>query len=379
MTRDGAIIKVPLTMTMKATTATLVALLRLWCLASPCVSFGITSSLKFCQNRVSSDLTRGRRSCDLVRLYDASSASATTFEALEEDLDETIGAWIPIASASALKGLGPQRVQVMGLELAVWQANATGPWSVMSDACPHRLAPLSQGRVDPETNCIECPYHGWQFDTNGTLKDVPQLEANRTVDFIKGGDATSLPVHLAGDMIFAFLPSSVHGEMFPQSLLPEDMYPTLREEMSRNATYYTRDLPYSTDLTIENFMDPAHIPFAHHSLQSVRSDARDIPMRLYVSNFTHVEVFFEDESRGKMREYVWQCALCVSRVMLFIPSSLSFAVVLYLGSDRQYITFVLNATTEPMPLISTFTLSLSKLADLVSCSPRVSFLGSQHG
>ena len=156
--------KVPPTMTMKATTATLAAFLQLWCLVSPCASFGITSSLKFCQNRVSNDLIqsplslaapqrmhtcrRRRRSRDIIRLYDAS-ASATTFEALEEDLDEMIGAWIPIASASALRGLGPQRVEVMGLELVVWQAHANGPWSVMSDACPHRLAPLSQGRVDP--------------------------------------------------------------------------------------------------------------------------------------------------------------------------------------------------------------------------------------
>ena len=323
---------------------------------------------------------RRRRPRDIVQLYDAST-SATTFEALEEDLDEMIGAWIPLFSASALKGLGPQRVQVMGLELAVWQANATGPWSVMTDACPHRLAPLSQGRVDPLTNCIECPYHGWQFDTNGTLKNVPQLEANRTVDMIKGGDATSLPVHQAGDMIFVFLPSSVHGEMFPQSLLPEDMYPTLREEISRNATYFTRDLPYSTDFLIENFMDPAHIPFAHHSLQSVRSDARDIPMRIYVSNFTHVEVFFEDESRGKKRECVWQYPLlCLKRHVLTNPSYYTlFVVVLCLGSVRRYITFGLNATMELMLLISTFTSSLSKLADPASCSPRVSFLGFQPG
>ncbi len=308
--------------------------LQLWCLVTPCLSFGIISTMKFRQSRASNDpfrepfslaapqrMHRRRRPRYIVQLYDAST-SATTFEALEEDLDEMIGAWIPLFSASALKGLGPQRVQVMGLELAVWQANATGPWSVMTDACPHRLAPLSQGRVDPLTNCIECPYHGWQFDTNGTLKNVPQLEANRTLDMIKGGDATSLPVHQAGDMIFAFLPSSVHGEMFPQSLLPEDMYPTLREEISRNATYFTRDLPYSTDFLIENFMDPAHIPFAHHSLQSVRSDARDIPMRIYVSNFTHVEVFFEDESRGKKRECVWQYPLsCLKRHVLTNPST----------------------------------------------------------
>lgn len=248
-------------------------------------------------------LRLGQRSLskERFRLSDAASA-ATSFEALEATIDEGIGAWIPIASASALKGLGPERIEVMGLELVVWESNGT--WSVMNDACPHRLAPLSQGRVVPETNCIECPYHGWQFDTNGTLTDIPQLEVNRTVDSIKGGDATSLPVHHVGDLVFAFLPSSVHGEMFPQSLLPEDMYPTLREEVARNATYYTRDLPYSSDFLTENFMDPAHIPFAHHSLQSVRSDGRDIPMSVSVSNFTHVEVFFEDESRGKIREYV---------------------------------------------------------------------------
>ena len=79
----------------------------------------------------------GRKSLskDRFRLSDASSA-ATTFEALESTVDEGIGAWIPIASASALTGLGPQRIEVMGLELVVWESN---------DACPHRLAPLSQG------------------------------------------------------------------------------------------------------------------------------------------------------------------------------------------------------------------------------------------
>ena len=29
------------------------------------------------------------------------------------------------------------------------------------------LAPLSQGRVDGATGCLECPYHGWQFAADG--------------------------------------------------------------------------------------------------------------------------------------------------------------------------------------------------------------------
>ena len=43
------------------------------------------------------------------------------------------------------------------------------------DACPHRLAPLSEGRVDRDTNTLECAYHGWAFEPQGTCKRIPQL------------------------------------------------------------------------------------------------------------------------------------------------------------------------------------------------------------
>eukprot|EP00966_Prymnesium_polylepis_P267498 6179543-Prymnesium_polylepis.1 len=47
----------------------------------------------------------------------------------------------------------------------------------MSDACPHRLAPLSEGRVDAEGR-IECPYHGWTFSESGECTKIPQLKAD---------------------------------------------------------------------------------------------------------------------------------------------------------------------------------------------------------
>jgi phenylpropionate dioxygenase-like ring-hydroxylating dioxygenase large terminal subunit len=261
--------------------------LTFWWLITPSLSFKINSPFTIVRQ------TSSRR-------FVAQSSSLFE-EAVEADVEMGIGAWIPIASAHALAGLGPQRIKVMGMDLVVWKGET---WSVMSDACPHRMAPLSQGRVDPGTNCLECPYHGWQFDVNGTLAKIPQLDPNRNLESVKHGHAKSLPVHKAGDLIYAFLPSSVHGEMFPQSLMPEDMYPTLREERARNCTYYTRELPYSVDFLIENFMDPAHVPFAHHSLQSVRSDGKNIPMTVLTSNFSHVECTFKDMSRGKERECV---------------------------------------------------------------------------
>ena len=45
-----------------------------------------------------------------------------------------------------------------------------------------------------------------------------------------------------------------------------------------DASTYTRDLPYGWDTLLENIVDPAHIPFAHHGLQGKRDDAIAINM-----------------------------------------------------------------------------------------------------
>lgn len=33
-------------------------------------------------------------------------------------------------------------------------------WVVFEDRCPHRLAPLSEGRLEPSTGQLMCSYHG---------------------------------------------------------------------------------------------------------------------------------------------------------------------------------------------------------------------------
>ena len=48
----------------------------------------------------------------------------------------------------------------------------------LSDICPHRGAPLSQGWVTEVKgqDCVVCPYHGWAFDAEGVLRDVPAAD-----------------------------------------------------------------------------------------------------------------------------------------------------------------------------------------------------------
>jgi phenylpropionate dioxygenase-like ring-hydroxylating dioxygenase large terminal subunit len=127
-----------------------------------------------------------------------------------------------------------------------------------------------------------------------------------TIDAATGkhGAATSLPIHAAGDLLFVFLPTDITGESWPITRLPEDHYPYLQERIGRGTTYFSRDLPYSLDFLLENFMDPAHIPFAHHSLQGTRDDGSHIEMSVVANNFTHVECSFIDICRGKQRDGV---------------------------------------------------------------------------
>ena len=147
-------------------------------------------------------------------------------------------------------------------------------------------------------------YHGWQFGTDGKVTCIPQLEKTKTIESVQksGGNAKTFPVHAVGDLLFVFLPSSLHGEMFPQSLLPENWYPNLGERANKEEQMFARDLPYSMDFLVENFMDPAHIPFAHHKLQSTRDDGIPIKMAEILSNFTHVEASFQDITGKRPRD-----------------------------------------------------------------------------
>lgn len=37
-----------------------------------------------------------------------------------------------------------------------------------------RLAPLSQGRIEPSDGTLQCSYHGWRFEGSGAAAAIPQ-------------------------------------------------------------------------------------------------------------------------------------------------------------------------------------------------------------
>ena len=80
--------------------------------------------------------------------------------------------WYPMAVAEYLDPKSPHSIQLLGKELVIWR-DSVGEWHCFEDRCPHRLAPLSEGRVEAD-GTLMCAYHAWRFDTEGHCTDIPK-------------------------------------------------------------------------------------------------------------------------------------------------------------------------------------------------------------
>ena len=208
--------------------------------------------------------------------------------------------WVPIASTWELDPNRPTPVSFLGQRYIAYRDNKE-QWVVMDDACPHRLAPLSEGRVDRENDRIECGYHGWAFNSSGACERIPQATERLAATAASSARAcvASLPTQVVCSVLWVWPWDedclSVAGE---PGAHPEGML----EGVDPDSTTYTRDLPYGWDTLLENIVDPSHIPFAHHGLQGKRDDAIAINMSVPTLHGARGFSFeFGDRTMGKRR------------------------------------------------------------------------------
>ncbi|MCB9676219.1 MAG: aromatic ring-hydroxylating dioxygenase subunit alpha [Alphaproteobacteria bacterium] len=77
--------------------------------------------------------------------------------------------WYAIEEARRVRG-APVGLRRLGKPLVLWR-DAAGTVRCAYDACPHRGAALSRGRM--HQGALECPYHGLRFDGSGACTHVP--------------------------------------------------------------------------------------------------------------------------------------------------------------------------------------------------------------
>lgn len=125
-----------------------------------------------------------------------------------------------------------------------------------ADACPHRYAPLSLGRI--EGNCIRCPYHGSLYDHNGDCVEVPGQQGNHGMTV----GLRAYPIIERYGYIWVWMgeaDAADQGDSIPEWFAPAD---------PNNAAWAGRadkflSMPVYYELINDNLHDVSHVEFVH--------------------------------------------------------------------------------------------------------------------
>jgi phenylpropionate dioxygenase-like ring-hydroxylating dioxygenase large terminal subunit len=196
--------------------------------------------------------------------------------------------WYPLSPVEDLDSPRPVPVTLLGIRLVIWKPRDAESYRVFLDQCPHRLAPLSEGKVDDQTGNLMCSYHGWQFDGQGICTHIPQAENPQLVTKNQRNFCVvSLPVRQENDLLWVW-PDAKSAELAATISLPLSPYIDTNKGFVWSS--YIRDLEYDWQTLVENVADPSHVPFSHHGVQGNRDKARSIPINVIQSTINLIEV-----------------------------------------------------------------------------------------
>ncbi|KAH7299823.1 hypothetical protein KP509_24G031300 [Ceratopteris richardii] len=187
--------------------------------------------------------------------------------------------WYPVSLIEDLDPSLPTPFQLLGIELVLW-CDREGNWKAFSDKCPHRLAPLSEGRID-ENGWLQCPYHGWSFKPDGSCGVIPQAKSDgpeaKAVSSSRACVA-SYPTLVSQGLLFVWPDPKGWNKAFETE--PPRLPAAFDGDPNFSTVTIQRDLFYGYDTLMENVSDPSHIDFAHHKVTGRRDRAKPLPFKL---------------------------------------------------------------------------------------------------
>ncbi|GJM91818.1 hypothetical protein PR202_ga08234 [Eleusine coracana subsp. coracana] len=154
--------------------------------------------------------------------------------------------WYPVAFSSDLKEDTMVPIDCFEEQWVIFRGKDGRPGCVQN-TCAHRACPLHLGSVNEGR--IQCPYHGWEYSTDGKCKKMP---STRMLDV----RIQSLPCFEQEGMVWIW-----PGDEPPKSTIPSLLPPTgftVHAEI-------VMELPVEHGLLLDNLLDLAHAPFTHTS------------------------------------------------------------------------------------------------------------------
>ena len=156
--------------------------------------------------------------------------------------------WYVIAWSREL-GEKPVARKIMDESIVIFRT-ADGRIGALEDRCPHRQVPLSMGKL--QGNCIQCCYHGLQFDIEGICVSAPSQDIIPSKAKVK-----SYPAVEKYGWIWVWMgeAGAVDAGLIPDfSKLTDSGY---------KAVGTTNHVLANYRLVTDNLMDLSHVGFVH--------------------------------------------------------------------------------------------------------------------
>jgi len=240
------------------------------------------------------EIKPAKASCNYQELvkHDRVHTSLYTDPAIfDDEMDKVFySTWVWVGHASEIPEAGSFKTTYIGKQPVIVARDRKMKVHVLLNRCRHRGATVCEHKKGKAASFV-CPYHGWSYATDGSLRGVPHPEGY--ADILEKGDhpLVGLRVEEYAGMIFA---------TFKDDIEPLDTYLGAAKKwmdlfMKQGGGYPVKAgnahrfrFPGNWKIQLENTTDAYHFPLVHKSfLSSV--DQQTLDMLDFVEGSGYVE------------------------------------------------------------------------------------------
>eukprot|EP00884_Botryococcus_braunii_P022855 jgi/Botrbrau1/9253/Bobra.180_1s0011.1 len=231
------------------------------------------------EDSITATLPKGGRIADAVSNVTLASSPSSDGADQRSD-DETFvwrAHWYPLGIIKKnFREDTPNHVRLLGEDIVVWN-DGDGQWCAAVDECPHRLARLSDGRID--NGKLECRYHGWVFDADGKCVQNPQADGPAAEATTLASSRSCLkryPTRVDDGLLWVWPQPNAWVESLKEQ-------PCMAEE--EPGWFGMPDFGFNVNpatfaAMVENALDPDHAPFLHVGVLGKKENAAPMHMKL---------------------------------------------------------------------------------------------------
>lgn len=214
----------------------------------------------------------------------------------EEELDKVFtNTWVWVAHESEVAEKGSFKTAKIGRHPVIVSRDRKGTIHVLLNRCRHRGATVCEGKKG-KTKAFTCPYHGWGYGLDGSLRALPKPEEYEDILDKAEFGLNKLRTESYQGMIFATFKNDIEPleEFLGGAKKWIDLF------MKQGGGYPVKVLgdhrfrfPGNWKIQLENTTDAYHFPIVHKSfISSVDEEAAE------VFDFLDGDGFVEDLGNG---------------------------------------------------------------------------------